>query len=185
MIECDRAASATVRRAIHRPFLALRAWGNRMKMRNVSFWAVLCAVPLLFAISAGAQVRSQKVSAATTNYLASETVLQGTVVKYTPNSSVAPLGAHITVQTSSGTVDVHVGDARFLKSNNFNVAEGSTIRLSGQNHLVGANNVFFARLLSQGNQTLAVRSTSGMPLWHGGTGGRRSNASSNQQGGAR
>lgn len=158
-----------------------------MKTRIGSLAVFSCAMAVLGACSAGAQVRSQKVNPAAAANLAAETVVQGTILKYTPNSSVAPLGAHITVQTSSGTVDVHVGTARFLKANNFNVMEGSMIRLSGQNHLVGTSNVFFARLIRLGNQAIAVRSESGMPLWRGGLSGQRSVASANgeQKGGAR
>jgi len=156
-----------------------------MKTGFIGFSAILCVSTLLAGHPADAQVRSQKVSAAASANLASETILQGTILKYTPNSSTAPLGAHITVQTSSGPVDVHLGDAHFLKLNNFNIAEGSAIRLSGHSKVVGTNTVFFARLLSQGNQTLAVRSASGMPLWRGGVGGRRSAASANQKEGAR
>jgi hypothetical protein len=156
-----------------------------MKLRFISFSAVLCVSALLASESANAQVRSQKVNATASANLASETILQGTILKYTPNSSVAPLGAHITVQTSSGPVDVHIGNEQFLKLNNFNIAEGNAIKLSGHSKLVGTNTVFFARLLSQGNQTLAVRSESGMPLWRGGVGGRRSAASANQKAGAR
>jgi len=156
-----------------------------MRLRFISFSAVLCAFASLAGNSANAQVRSQKVNAAASASLASETILQGTILKYTPNSSTAPLGARLTVQTSSGPVDVHVGDARFLKLNNFSISEGSSIRLSGHSKLVGTNTVFFARLLSQGNQTVAVRSASGMPLWRGGVGGRRSAASASQNGGAR
>ncbi|HMI51753.1 MAG TPA: hypothetical protein VK525_09585 [Candidatus Saccharimonadales bacterium] len=156
-----------------------------MRQRFISFSAVLCAFASLAGISANAQVRSQKVNAAASASLASETILEGTILKYTPNSSSAPLGAHITLHTTSGPVDVHVGDAKFLKLKNFNIAEGNAIRLSGHSKLVGTNTVFFARLLSQGNQSLAVRSASGMPLWRGGAGGRRSAVSANQKEGAR
>ena len=156
-----------------------------MKLRFISFSAVLCVSVLLAGESAHAQVRSQKVNATASANLASETILQGTILKYTPNSTVAPLGAHITLQTSSGPVDVHIGSEQFLKLNNFTIAEGNAIKVSGHGKLVGTNTVFFARLLSEGNQTLAVRSESGMPLWRGGVGGRRSAASANQKAGAR
>ena len=41
-----------------------------------------------------------------------EISLVGTVVKYDPASAIPPLGAHVTVQTASGQVDVHLGNAR-------------------------------------------------------------------------
>src|SRR6202022_255945 len=73
-----------------------------------------------------------------------ETVLQGTVLKYTPASSVAPLGAHVTVQTSSGVVDVHLGSAQLLDANHFTLAAGDSVRIVGESLPYGQASQFFA-----------------------------------------
>ena len=133
---------------------------------------ILFASLLLSVIPANAQLkqnRSRPNSLANSGYnLASETVLEGTVLKYTEHSSIPPLGAHLTLQTASGPVDVHIGDANFLKLHNFSISEGASVRIVGQSRPFAKGTMFFARILQNGNQTLAVRSTSGMPLWRAG-----------------
>src|SRR5215469_9200872 len=93
-----------------------------------------------------------------------ESVLQGTVVNYTPDSSVAPLGAHVTVQTASGVVDVHLGNAQLLEANHFTLASGDSVRIVGESLGYGQGTQFFARLIKKGGQSLALRSVRGMPL---------------------
>src|SRR5260370_42666459 len=46
-----------------------------------------------------------------------EVFLLGTVVKYPTASAVPPMGAHLIVQSSSGPVDVHLGNAKVLLAN--------------------------------------------------------------------
>jgi hypothetical protein len=93
-----------------------------------------------------------------------ETVLEGKVVQYTPASTVAPLGAHVTIQTSSGVVDVHVGNAQRLTTGHFSLASGDSLRIVGENVAFGTGTQFLARLIQKGNQILEVRTTRGMVL---------------------
>jgi len=53
-----------------------------------------------------------------------ETNLIGTVLAYTPTTQTPPLGAHVTLQTSAGVVDVHLGNARLLTANHFTIQNG-------------------------------------------------------------
>src|SRR5262249_11918829 len=62
---------------------------------------------------------------------ANHTVVQATVVSFTANSAVAPLGAHVLVETSSGTVDVHLGKAALLKQANISLSPGDSVRIAG------------------------------------------------------
>jgi|ERR1700730_583094 hypothetical protein len=96
--------------------------------------------------------------------LGRETVLQGSVLTYTPASSVAPLGAHVTVQTASGAVDVHLGNAQLLAANHFSLSSGDKVRIVGENVVYGKSPQFLARLVQKGNQIVAVRSPRGFPL---------------------
>jgi hypothetical protein len=137
-----------------------------MKRKNLSWIGTgwLC-VPLLFAGAASAQQKAQTVPQRNQAYeISRETVLQGTVVKYTEASSVAPLGAHVTVQTASGAVDVHIGNAKLLDSSHFTLAAGDSIKVVGENLPYGNGIQFFARLLEKGNQAIAVRGIRGFPM---------------------
>jgi hypothetical protein len=114
-----------------------------------------------------------------------EQSVQGTVVKFVEKSDVAPLGAHVLVQTATGQVDVHLGDSRFLKQNNFTLVAGSSVRVIGVTSTVSPN-VFLARLVQVGTNVLAVRSTTGIPYVPSGARGRNvSLAAAKQQEGAR
>ena len=91
---------------------------------------------IVFSAGVGAQERHAAVSSASrpTAYDASrETTLQGTVVSYTEESSRAPIGARVTVQTARGPVDVHLGPASYLRSNHFSLSVGDSVRFVGVN----------------------------------------------------
>src|SRR5258708_23508534 len=45
-----------------------------------------------------------------------ESFLLGTVVKFATASDTPPMGAHVILQTSSGQIDVHLGNPRVLKA---------------------------------------------------------------------
>jgi hypothetical protein len=68
------------------------------------------------------------------------------------------------LQTSSGVLDVHLGNARLLESNHFTLAEGDAIRVVGENVASGSGEPFLARVIQKGEQTLALRSATGFPL---------------------
>jgi hypothetical protein len=101
---------------------------------------------------------------------AREVHLVGMVTNFVANSDVAPWGAHVTVQTAAGPVDVHVGSAKFLKTNNLTLNPGDNVRIIGENFTNGdGNSVFLARVIQKGTQAVAVRSQRGMPLWLSGS----------------
>ena len=93
-----------------------------------------------------------------------EITLLGTVTAYTPSSKTAPMGPRVTLQTSTGTVDVHLGDARFLQANHFNIQTGDTLRIIGESVTMGGAPVMLARIVQNGPKALTVRSKSGFPL---------------------
>ena len=119
--------------------------------------------------------------------LANESSLQGTILSYTENSKTPPLGTHVLLQTASGNVDVHLGDARVLHQAKLNLTQGMSVRFVGQPQAVGKNNVFLVRLVQVGSQVVAVRSTHGLPVSTGVARGKAAakNVSENQPGGAR
>ncbi len=110
-------------------------------------------------------------SASTNAMLASydvkrEVTLTGTVVAFIPASQIAPLGAHLTLQTRSGVLDVHLGDVRFLAANHFAIQSGDSLRIIGETVTYGKGTQFVARVVQKGTQALAVRSVAGIPLMY-------------------
>jgi len=128
-------------------------------IRNCKLGVFCCT---LLAVSASAQRPAANVKSAPGSYhIANDVSVQGTVVRYTENSSTPPIGTHVLVQTASGSVDVHLGDARLLHLANFKITPGASVRFVGQIRQVGANSVFLARLVQVGGTVLAVRSEQG------------------------
>jgi DNA/RNA endonuclease YhcR with UshA esterase domain len=120
---------------------------------------------LLFSTTAGAQQTAQTAAQRNQAYdVSRETVVEGKVLQYTAASSVAPLGPHVTVQTSLGVVDVHLGSARLLEANHFSLNSGDSVRIVGENVAYGKGSQFLARVIQKGTQVLAVRSARGLPL---------------------
>ena len=93
-----------------------------------------------------------------------EGTLVGTVTSYTAAASTAPFGARLTLQSGSGVVDVHLGDSRLLAANKFSIHTGDTLRIVGETVSIGSAAQFVARIVQNGNQAVAVRSTRGFPL---------------------
>jgi len=93
-----------------------------------------------------------------------EVSVQGSVISYSETSSVAPFGPRVTLQTGSGVVDVHLGNARLLESSHFTLAPGDSVRVVGESVPFGTGTQFLARIVQKGNQTLALRSAQGFPL---------------------
>jgi len=120
---------------------------------------------LVSAPFSGAQQKSTAVPQVNNAYeVSKETVLQGTIISFTANSHVAPVGAHAMIQTSAGTVDVHLGNASVLKQGEIFLAAGDSVKIIGQLQPFGSGSYFAARILQKGNQSVALRTTSGIPV---------------------
>jgi hypothetical protein len=132
-----------------------------MKSRNrtkLGFFLVLGFV----ARSVVAQQTSPAYSSAYDS--AREVTLVGTVASYQSSVDKPPLGAHLTLNTSAGLVDVHLGDARFLNANHFQIQTGDSVRIIGENVAYGGGTQFLARAIQKGTQVLTLRSARGTPL---------------------
>jgi hypothetical protein len=147
------------------------AWGVKMNPENHrNRVLLLLACAALLAGPAKAQRTANMVSSrakSTSAYqISKEVSLQGTVVKFAAETPTPPFGAHVLVQTPAGTtMDAHLGDANLLQLNHMTIAPGDSIRIIGENLAYRGGTVFFARLVQKGTQVVAVRSTSGKPLW--------------------
>ena len=144
-----------------------------------SWMASALAAALAAAGTVGAQTAPQADSAQ--YQVGREVNLVGTVSSVVENGKNGPLGTHVMVQSASGLVDVHIGSAKYLGMNKLNLKSGDSVRILGENFTVGADTVFFARIVQDGTVAIAVRSPKGMPLWKN---GKRlaTNANANREG---
>ena len=143
--------------------------GVNMKI-HMLMRCVACAGLMTIAITAGAQERASHASPRAFAYDANrEVVVQGTVLEYSENSTLSPIGTHVTVQTSTGTVDVHLGPSSYLRDNYFSLSSGDSVRFVGAMISIGKSNVLLARIAQKGSQAIAIRSTQGFLLAPGAT----------------
>jgi hypothetical protein len=127
--------------------------------------AILCLALAPSALMAQRPHASEAVKPAPGTYdVANDVSLTGTILSYTENSQTPPIGAHVFLQTASGNLDVHIGDARLLHLAKMTLSPGITVRFVGQPRTAGKGSVFLARLIQVNTQVLAVRSDRGLPL---------------------
>jgi hypothetical protein len=93
-----------------------------------------------------------------------EISLVGTVVRYETASENPPMGAHVTIQTASGQLDVHLGNAKVLEANHLALNAGDNLRIIGEPMALGEGTYFAARIVQKGTQAVAVRNAKGFPL---------------------
>lgn len=125
------------------------------------------ALALIFCVSVPAQQIRQAAlrnSGAGAYDVERESVIEGKVLQYSATSKTPPMGAHVLVQTSTGTMDIHAGNARVLDANHLSLQAGDSVRITGENVPFGNGTIFAARVIQKGSQSVAVRSKTGLPL---------------------
>lgn len=135
-----------------------------MKIR-LFLGSALFAGALLYVSFAGAQQQQMPAAQANVTYdVGRETTLVGKVISYTAESSVPPIGAHVSIQTSYGPVDVHIGSAKLLEQKQFTLAAGDSVRITGEVVSFGQSSTFAARIIENGTQSVTVRNNKGQVL---------------------
>jgi hypothetical protein len=125
----------------------------------------MLAGSLALGLSASAQqAMSSDAQLLRTYNVGREISLVGTVMKYEAASTVPPMGAHVTLQTASGQVDVHLGNAKVLEASQFTLNAGDNVRIVGEPMALGEGTYFAARIVQKGTQAVAVRNSKGFPL---------------------
>src|SRR5215475_4568828 len=136
------------------------------RVTRLSWIATAAAIVLAAAGAVQAQTAPQAESSV--YQVGREVTVVGTVSSVVENSKTGPLGTHVMVQSASGLVDVHVGSAKYLQLNKLNLKTGDSVRILGENFMVGTDTVFYARIVQDGTAAIAVRSPKGAPLWKNG-----------------
>ena len=141
--------------------------GRDMKalIRSYSGTLERLLIILVLSISANAQQTQQADTTRLHAYdMNRESFLLGTVVKFESASSTPPIGAHVILQTSSGQVDVHLGNAKVLQAGHLELNAGDNVRIVGEPLALGDNTYFAARIVQKGAQAVAVRNAKGYLL---------------------
>jgi hypothetical protein len=143
-------------------------WEGEMKLhKRLKTQIVPILGALLLSVAAFGQQRSASVpshGSASAYDVRRESVLQAVVLEYTAVSSAAPFGAHVLLQTSSGTVDAHLGNSKLFEANHLSLSAGDSVRVVGENLPFNHGTIFAVRTLQKGSQSVTLRSKNGMPL---------------------
>jgi len=91
-------------------------------------------------------------------------MIEGTVLSYSAESATPPMGAHVVLQTASGTMDVHLGAASYLHASHFSLTKGDSVKVVGVNSATRQGSVFLVRVIQKGGQFLALRTAKGALL---------------------
>jgi DNA polymerase III alpha subunit len=77
-------------------------------------------------------------------------------------------GTHLTLQTDTGKLDVHLGPSRFLEAKKFAVSKGDQVEVIGSKVQYQGQDVLIAREITKGDHRLTLRNAQGIPAWSGG-----------------
>lgn len=136
----------------------------KLTIRSVLLILML-AGSLAFCFSASAQQSMPSDTRLLQSYdVNREISLVGTVVKYETVSALPPMGAHVTLQTLAGQVDVHLGNGKVLQASHLTLNAGDNLRIVGEPIALGDGTYFAARIVQKGLQAVAVRNMRGLPL---------------------
>ncbi len=128
----------------------------------------LLALTLSVAPAAFAQAQSATSPAAAAPRMydaARETVVSGTISEVVTRPTAGlPLGLHLMVETPQGRMDVHLGPYFARIAAQKGLVPGATIQVSGESLHFNSGDVFLARTITAGNQTIIVRNRNGFPV---------------------
>ena len=167
------------------PLAQRRILMERLSTRRLTWTRTKCILALLLLTSlcpraAAAQRAPTRASAPAAYDVKRGITVLGAFMAYPQTPQAPPFGACVTLETSAGTVDVHLGDAKFLAANQFAIQPGDSLRAVGEAVAYGTGSPFVARVVQNGARALMVRSISGFPL---SSAAPRSSLNSKPQGG--
>jgi hypothetical protein len=98
-----------------------------------------------------------------------EETLHGTVKAVTEHAGrgYAGAGVHVTLRLDSGTVEVHLGPASFLRESGLEIAQGDAIEVVGSRVKADHGDYVIAREVRRGDRVVTLRDAAGVPVWSG------------------
>ena len=101
-----------------------------------------------------------------------EVTMSGTVDRVTQVSGHRGWqGTHLFVKTDTGTIEVHLGPADYIASQQFSFAAGDAVEVTGSKVKMQDTDALIAREINKEGKTLVLRNAQGIPNW---SQGRRS-----------
>ena len=135
------------------------------------FTRVLLGVFALLLSGAAITLVSQEKSSPThANYTyapTSEQTMRGWVVETRDFQCpvTGTVGSHITVKSETGSIEVHLAPASFMKQYEINIRKGDNVTVVGSRIMFEGKGALIAKSVAIGNETYNFRDQSGRPLW--------------------
>jgi hypothetical protein len=98
---------------------------------------------------------------------ASEQTMRGWVVESKDFQCpvTGTVGSHITVKNETGSLEVHLAPASFMKQYEINIRKGDNVTVVGSRIMFEGKTALIAKSVAIGNETYNFRDQSGKPLW--------------------
>ena len=138
-----------------------------MRFRRSTSLLALVGVVVLVGTSQSAAQRGAGRNPRPGQYdLKAEQTISGTVeeVRRVGGSGPTP-GTHVTLRTTTGTVDLALGPSWYMTEKKFALAKGDQIDVIGAKASVEGGDVILVREIKKGSETMAFRNASGLALW--------------------
>lgn len=75
-------------------------------------------------------------------------------------------GMHLVLRTGQGDVLVHVGPARFLRSQEIRISPHDQVSVIGNRVNYQGQDAFLVREITRGNEVMILRDQQGRPVWN-------------------
>ncbi len=97
-----------------------------------------------------------------------ETTIKGTVEAVNQyHGRRGCCGTHLSLNTGTAVVPVHVGPAAYVKEQHFSFDKGDQIEVIGSKIQVNGNDAVIAREIRKEGKALVLRNAQGVPSWAG------------------
>ena len=77
------------------------------------------------------------------------------------------MGVHLTLQTDTETIPVHLGPSWFMKKQSLQIQSGDAITVTGSRVTLDGKPAILAAEIQKAGKRLKLRDTSGIPVWSG------------------
>jgi len=75
------------------------------------------------------------------------------------------VGSHITVKNETGSMEIHLAPASFMKQYEINIRKGDNVTVVGSRITFEGKSALIAKSVAIGHETFNFRDQSGKPLW--------------------
>jgi hypothetical protein len=133
----------------------------------MKFTRVLFGIFSLLLSGAAITLVSQPTHANYTYAPTSEQTMRGWVVETRDFQCpvTGTVGSHITVKSETGSIEVHLAPASFMKQYEINIRKGDNVTVVGSRIMFEGKGALIAKSVAIGNETYNFRDQSGRPLW--------------------